>query len=242
MSGDWSATPERSGDGVLRDGVGSSREARGASPRSAGGPTPARVHGTPAPEYGEYAPDGWVNPVLVEQERRQAADEARSRREQAAREAAEAAARRRRPSRGPSPDTEGGAAPGPVTLRSRYGASPFDCTMTVVLLALGLWSAIGTLDVGATASRLRQVIEQQYTPLADPSALTGVSVVTAVVTVVLFALTAWWSIVRLRQRRWTFWVPLVGGAVASLVTAVLFLVAVMNDPAFSTWMMQRVGG
>ncbi|MGN6407524.1 MAG: DUF6264 family protein, partial [Curtobacterium sp.] len=223
MSGgpdDWSTVPARE-PGHVADPAG--QEARRTPATSADGAAPGRVHGRPAPQYGEYAPDGWVNPVLVEQERRE--QEARSdalpdrvaqqplRGDRSARAAADR----------PGPQASGGAEPA-APPAGRFGAGPIDFVLTVGLLVIGLWSVVESLSIGSTASTIRSVVEQQYTELSDPGALSTAAVVRALVLVVLFVLVTWWSIRRLRARRWTFWVPLVGGVVSTVLGTVPVLV------------------
>lgn len=230
MSGDWSSVPPR-GPAQTADGLEARRDPASPAPAPADG----RVHGRPAPQYGEYAPEGWVNPVLVEQERREQQERSRALREQAA----EDAARGRQPGTG-APDAPGGAARAtPAT--GRFGASPLDVLLTVGLLVIGLWSVIEALAVGSTASTIRTVVEQQYTELADPAALSSAVLVRALVLVMLFVLVAWWSLRRLRARRWTFWVPLVGGVVATVLGMVPVLIVVFHDPAFAAYMLRMTG-
>lgn len=234
MSGDWSSAPQHDpAAGRPADGL----EARRGPATSAAAPAADRVHGTPAPQYGEYAPEGWVNPVLAEQERQERDAESRTLREQAAREAATAPAR---PGpRGSRPERGGAATTRPS---SRFGASPLDFGMTVGLLVLGLWSVLQSLSVGQVASAVRQAFEQQYTTFSDPSALTTAAIVGAVASVLLFALTLWWSIRRLRARRWTFWVPLLGGVVSTAVSVAAFFVVVLQDPRFVDAVLRSSGG
>ncbi|MFJ4220607.1 DUF6264 family protein [Curtobacterium luteum] len=234
MSGDWSSAPVHDPAPGRSD---DDREARRGSVTSAAAPAAGRVHGTPAPQYGEYAPEGWVNPVLAEQERVEREAESRALREQAAREAAETPARR-----GPTGSRAARAGAVRATPSSRFGASPLDFGMTVGLLVLGLWSVLQSLSVGQVASAVRQTFEQRYTTFSDPSVLTGAAIVGAVASVVLFALTLWWSIRRLRARRWTFWVPLLGGVVSTAVSVTVFLVVVLQDPRLVDAVLRSSGG
>jgi uncharacterized protein YqgC (DUF456 family) len=236
---DWSSVPSR-GSGHVDD-VPDGLEARRDPGTPASGGVGGRVHGRPAPQYGEYAPEGWVNPVLVEQERREQDDRSRALREQAA----EAAVRDRRG--GPAASTSGGGTPADPSARTapvagRFGASPLDLVLTIGLLVIGLWSVFESFAVGTVASTVRSVVEQQYTDLADPAALSSAAVVRAVVLVVAFVLVAWWSVRRLRSRRWTFWVPLVGGVVGSFLGMVPVLVVVFQDPQVQAYLQRMASG
>ncbi|MCS6578044.1 DUF6264 family protein [Curtobacterium poinsettiae] len=239
----WSSVPRRHPADHGDAGVGSGQEARGASPTSPAGPTNGRPQGRPAPGYGEYAPEGWVNPVLVEQERQERQD--RERQDQAkavgGRDAAPRDSVRTDHAR---PDARSGAAPAGVQRtmpRSRFGRTPADFVLTVGLLAFGLVSVVQSLSVGDVASTVRRTLETQYTALNDPSALSTAAVIAAITNVVVFALVAWWSIRRLRARKRTFWVPLVGAVVATAISTIAFVVVVLQDQAFVDFMLRQSG-
>lgn len=237
----WSSVPARD-PGDVADAV-DGQEARHASATTAAGAADGRVHGRPAPAYGEYAPEGWVNPVLAEQERREQDERLHAMVAQGTDQFVSS----RRP--GPTARTNG-SRPGPARATGaaraarpgRFGASPLDFVLTVGLLVIGVWSVFEALAVGAVASTIRSVVEQQYTELSDPSALSGAVLIRAVVIVVAFVLVAWWSVRRLRARRWTFWVPLVGGVVGSVLGMVPVLVVVFQDPAIQTYLQRLAGG
>ncbi|MBT1584881.1 DUF6264 family protein [Curtobacterium flaccumfaciens] len=242
----WSSVPRRDPANQVDAGSGAGQEPRGASPTSAAGPVDGRPQGRPAPGYGEYAPEGWVNPVLVEQERQERERQARERQDQAS----AADARDAAPSDGVHGDRAGtdvrsGAIPAGAQgsmARSRFGRTPADFVLTVGLLAFGLVSVVQSLSVGKVASTVRRTLETQYTALNDPSALSTAAVVAAITNVVVFALVAWWSIRRLRARKRTFWVPLVGAVVATAISTIAFVVVVMQDQAFVDFMLRQSGG
>ncbi|WP_144766269.1 DUF6264 family protein [Curtobacterium sp. 9128] len=245
---DWSSVPSRDRGADPDPAV---LEARPASATTGAGDADGRVHGRPAPQYGEYAPEGWVNPVLVEQERqereRQSHEAAVAARSAAAvgsdRPGSTRAGTARSGSTGPGsvgPGRPGVDASTPAL--ARFGRTPGDFLLTVLLLAFGLVSVVQSLAVGTVASQFRREIERRSTTLADPGALTTAAIVSAVGGIVVFVLVVWWSIVRLRQRKRTVWVPLLGGVVASVVTMVAFVTVLMQDGQFVAWMMQNAGG
>ncbi|WP_412147489.1 DUF6264 family protein [Curtobacterium flaccumfaciens] len=242
----WSSVPRRDPANHVDAGSGAGQEARGASPTSAAGSVDGRPQGRPAPGYGEYAPEGWVNPVLVEQERQERERQARERQDQAS----AAGARDAAPSDGVHGDRAGtdvrsGAVPAGAQgsmARSRFGRTPADFVLTVGLLAFGLVSVVQSLSVGKVASTVRRTLEAQYTALNDPSALSTAAAIAAITNVVVFALVAWWSIRRLRARKRTFWVPLVGAVVATAISVIAFVVVVMQDQAFVDFMLRQSGG
>ncbi|MCA5922167.1 DUF6264 family protein [Curtobacterium oceanosedimentum] len=242
--GNWSSVPRR--EPADQDpGTSVGLEARGVSTMSAPVTGDGRPQGRPAPGYGEYAPEGWVNPVLVEQERQ---EQERQERERQAGEQQDPApvARVRDGARGglPGRDAPSGTVPGGAQrsmARSRFGRTPADFVLTVGLLAFGLVSVVQSLSVGQVASTVRRTLETQYTELNDPSALSTAAAVVAISNVVVFALVAWWSIRRLRAQKRTFWVPLVGAVVATAVSTIAFVVVVMQDPAFVDFMLRQSG-
>ncbi|MFL0359634.1 DUF6264 family protein [Curtobacterium flaccumfaciens] len=245
----WSSVPRRDPANHVDAGSGAGQEARSASPTSAAGPADGRPQGRPAPGYGEYAPEGWVNPVLVEQERQERQERERQAQERQD-QASAAGLRDVAPSDGVHGDRAGtdvrsGAVPARAQgsmARSRFGRTPADFVLTVGLLAFGLVSVVQSLSVGQVASTVRRTLEAQYTALNDPSALSTAAAVAAVTNVVVFALVAWWSIRRLRARKRTFWVPLVGAVVATAISTIAFVVVVMQDQAFVDFMLRQPGG
>jgi hypothetical protein len=242
-----SGGPGGSGGSGRSGGSGTSRGsgASGGSEGAHGAPVGAHraSGGRPAPQYGEYAPEGWVNPVLVEQERQERLERERAAAAGAATTAGTPAGRStvdtRRASTGVGPGTSatGGAARG-----RRLGASPVDVLLTFVLLAMGLASVAQSLSIGAVASAVRQTLETNYTALQDPGSLNGAAMVSAVGMLVVFALVLWWSVVRLRAAKRTFWVPLLGGAVATVFSTVVFVVVVFQDDGFVAAMMRQAAG
>lgn len=245
VRGDWSSAPAREPGHVDETALG--REARPASAVPAAGRRDGRVHGTPAPEYGEYAPAGWVNPVLVEQERRDRREAEERDRATAATSAGRRAAGQDRPTGGrtdgPAAGSRGSAAgrERPTAMSGRFGASQSDFVVSVALLAFGLLSVVQSLAVSDVASTVRRAFEQQGLQLSDPAALSTAAAVGAIGNVVVFALVTWWSLRRLAARRWTFWVPLLGGAVASLISLVAFSVVMFQDPGFVQTLVQQSG-
>jgi hypothetical protein len=232
----WDGVPPRGTTAV------DAQEARIASgsavaPAQTAGAAPA---GRPAPQYGEYAPEGWVNPVLVEQERQERED-------------------RERAAASTAPGTPGGSGRSAVRTRAaatadrkpttgnassvgRLGASPVDVLLTFVLLGMGLVSVVQSLSIGSVASTVREQLETTYTALQDPGALNGAAMISSIGMLVVFALVLWWSVVRLRAAKRTFWVPLLGGAVATVFSTVVFVVVVFQDDGFVAAMMRQASG
>lgn len=235
--GDWSAAPDRD-RGVPPQDTGSGDGTHTHTDAGAARVAGSRPEGRPAPQYGEYAPEGWVNPVLVEQERleRQQAERERPASQQQRPTPKTTAARQ--------PESDSGRAPtaAGTPVAARFGASPADFLLTVMLLAFGLVSVLQSLAFRSVAANLARQLEVRYTALSDPGALVGAALVSAIGGLVLFVLVAWWSLVRLRNRKRTVWVPLLGGLVASVVTLSAFLTVMLHDDRFVAWAMQNAGG
>lgn len=258
----WTGVPPRattSVDGlearITPDGSVDSADGGAGSGVGSAGAGSAGPVGRPAPQYGEYAPEGWVNPVLAEQER-QERQEQRDR-EHATASAVASAARsngtaertnrttartNRTAERTPQGDRRGAPTPHDGAPIRRLGASPVDLLLTLVLLAMGLVSVVQSLSIGSVASTVRQTLETNYTELQDPGSLNGAAMISAVGMLVVFALVLWRSVVRLRAGKRTFWVPLLGGAVATLFSSVVFVIVVFQDDGFVAAMMRQASG
>jgi len=171
----------------------------------------------PRPQFGEYAPEGWTwQPPAGEHTSDPAPQIAAPPAAPSAAAVAAASARDARPDR------------------------PVDRIVTIVLLVIGVfgaWSAIGTLQSLPTLlpDALRQTSEMlgnggpafDYTPGPEVPALILSG---QIIQVVIWALTAWWSIARLRARRLAFWVPLVGGALSFIALYAIMFAVIVSDP------------
>ena len=179
----------------------------GASGASAQTPPPPPRDERPRPQYGEYAPEGWTWQPPADQ---QTSD--------------------------PAPQMVAPPAAASVDRPDRTA----DRVVTIVLLVIGIfgvWTAIGTLQ--ALPEQLPQAIRQaseilgggattvDYTPGPQvPGILLGGSIGQ----VVLWLLTAWWAVSRLRARRIAFWVPLVGGVVSLVLLYGTMFIVIATDP------------
>jgi hypothetical protein len=204
-----------------------------------------RPAGRPAPQYGEYAPEGWVNPVFAEQARRE--------REAEARRLEDAEAAKRWELAGGSPERFRGTGAVPPDRRANGGGGsqegagvrrlPRDAVLTVLLLAFGLVSVIQQLSgITGIAGQVAAELAARYTALSDPHALVSAAATSAVGTAVLFVLAAWWSVLRLRRRRSSFWIPLLGAAIAAVFSTIVYVVVVMHDPSFAAYLAQHPAG
>jgi hypothetical protein len=173
----------------------------------------------PRPQYGEYAPEGWTWQPPAED----------------------------RHSDAPAPPPQAAPEPAPAAVPAAAASvegradRPVDRLITIMLLVLGVfgaWSAIATIQ--SLPDQLPQAIRQagellgtgaatfDYTPGPE---VPGILLVGSIAQVVLWLLTAWWSVSRIRARRLAFWVPLVGGVISfALLYAVMFVIVIM-DPA-----------
>lgn len=129
------------------------------------------------------------------------------------------------------------AGPFPTAPRPR----PADRIVTYALLAYGLINVILTSisysDLPAVMNQSMDIlgIEGEFTNLAQ-GRLWGT--IASIVLVVGWAATAALSVRRLRTGKLTWWVPLVGAVVTTLLASFCLVVPMMGDPAF----MGFVGG
>ncbi|MDO4091958.1 DUF6264 family protein, partial [Clavibacter michiganensis] len=168
-----------------------------------------------------------------------------------ARRAAEkaAAADRRGTRRAPGTASAPDPAPGTRPERPAYlaGQEPrraprrFDAAITVGLLAAGLVNVAGSIGANADPS---QAINQSYAlfgggtyEVTPQTSVIGIAV--NVVNIVVFVLAAWISLELVKRKRLAFWVPIVGAVVATVITSVLVLTLIVQDPAFQQIMSSR---
>jgi hypothetical protein len=172
----------------------------------------------PRPQFGEYAPEGWTwKPPAGER----TSDPA--------------------PQLTAPPAPRSPAAVAAASARDDRPDRPADRIVTILLLligVLGAWSAIGSLQSLPTLlpEALRQTSEMlgngdapfDYTPGPE---VPGLILAGQIIQAVLWVLTAWWSIARMRARRLAFWVPLVGGALSFFALYAIMFAIILNDPA-----------
>ncbi|MEW5096549.1 DUF6264 family protein [Clavibacter michiganensis] len=175
-----------------------------------------------------------------------AAADARRAAEKAA--AADRRGTRRAPGTASAPDPAA-SAPGTRPERPAYlaGQEPrraprrFDAAITVGLLAAGLVNVAGSIGANADPS---QAINQSYAlfgggtyEVTPQTSVIGIAV--NVVNIVVFVLAAWISLELVKRKRLAFWVPIVGAVVATVITSVLVLTLIVQDPAFQQIMSSR---
>lgn len=170
----------------------------------------------PRPQYGEYAPPGWQSPVPPQPVA---------------------------PAPG-TPAANGGwnGQPNPANQPGTWppaGAQPWqapqkprtaDRVVTIILLAIGLWSVLQSLSLPELGREMVRVFEQRGLDYTPPPIAGSVGWLLLAINVVLFALVTWWSLSRLRANRLTWWVPLVGGVVSVIVQLVGVTVVLLSTP------------
>ena len=129
----------------------------------------------------------------------------------------------------PTPAAASGAAPA-VEPRRRM----IDRIVTFALLAYGLVNLVTTfpalLDYGSYADTIFKLMGVDV-ELSDPAAGRPWGIAAALVLAIGWAITAlvsWWS---LRRGRRTWWIPVVGAIVFTVISAAIMLVPLMSDPA-----------
>ena len=124
-----------------------------------------------------------------------------------------------------------GAAPGAGGAVPRQRRSG-DFIATIALLVVGLFSVVNNVvtlfDLNAFLRQFAALYDiEGYTPNGDFSAA-GVGV--GIFWIVLYLATVWVTVLSLRARRLSFWIPLVAGVVATLSSTALYLIALLSDP------------
>ncbi|MGW9156693.1 DUF6264 family protein [Microbacterium sp. NPDC055665] len=139
----------------------------------------------------------------------------------------------------PMPATPGPAAPGPSASAPAARPHPVDRFVTIGLLAYGLVNIIITglsyLDLPTVMNETMKIlgIEGEFTNFAQGRTW---GVIAAITLAVGWSITAALSIRRLRRRRITWWVPIVGALATMIVVTICISVPMMNDPAFVAYM------
>lgn len=176
----------------------------------------------PRPQYGEYAspeeqqarirqpaPE-WSNPHVPSAEPEAVADQ--------------------------NPPHEHAAAPAAPASSPASVSRPriLDRIITAALLGYGLVNVVSSfvamLDYGTYAQTVLDAMGIDAT-LSDPDAGRGWGLLAGTVLVVGWLITAalsWWSI---RRGRLTWWIPIVGGIVFTVLAAVFMVIPIMSDPA-----------
>ncbi|PCE14328.1 hypothetical protein AUC47_03595 [Microbacterium sp. SZ1] len=123
-------------------------------------------------------------------------------------------------------------------------SNPVDRFVTVALLAYGLinvvLTAISYLDFPTAMNEVMKVVgvDGEFTNIAQ-GRIWGT--VAAIVLVVGWSLTAAIALRRLRSRRLSWWVPVVGAAITLLLTSICAAIPMMGDPAFIEYIMSTTG-
>ncbi|HKH07628.1 MAG TPA: DUF6264 family protein [Agromyces sp.] len=168
----------------------------------------------PRPQYGEYAPEGWTwKPPAGERTSDPAPQMA-------------------------TPPAAASARPRSTDGRPERPADRFITIMLLVIGVFGTWSTISTLQSlpDLLPDAIRRASEMlgtsaaaiDYTPGPEVPAILLAG---SIFQVVLWLLTAWWSISRIRARRLAFWVPLIGGAVSFIALYAVMFIVILGDPA-----------
>jgi hypothetical protein len=118
---------------------------------------------------------------------------------------------------------------------------PADRVVTIALLVLGLYNVITTI---AGRDGIADQIDRAYRSMGlsgdyAVTPLTGtIADVVAVLFLVLWVAAAGLSSWAILRGKIAFWIPLVAGLVASIVSGVGYLILFLHDPTFLTYMQQ----
>lgn len=117
------------------------------------------------------------------------------------------------------------------------GAAPqrWDVVLTIVLVAIGTFITINSIagyaDLPGTLAQIYAAYGYEGA-VASAELASRVGIVLSIVNPALLVIAVVISAARLRAGRVTFWVPLLIGAIATVVSIVLFGVVLAGDPAF----------
>jgi hypothetical protein len=112
------------------------------------------------------------------------------------------------------------------------GAPRWDRIVTIVLLVLGF---LGTINTVIAMTGLAEGIQSVYTQLdlgtyTPSDSLTMFGAVGSVLAIAIYLATTSVSYRLLKLRKRSFYVPLIGAALSSIMVFVLLMVLLMNDP------------
>jgi uncharacterized protein (DUF697 family) len=146
---------------------------------------------------------------------------------------------------GDAPSSQVGPAwGGPTGVESaRPTPRRWDLILTAVILAYATLNVVSQLFLGSSLStviddfyRLQGI--GKYTPTSLAGAL---SIVLNGVTAVLYVLTVAFTVRQLRRGRVAFYIPIIGGVIATLVAVAFVIVLLTGDPTFTSYMNGRSG-
>lgn len=114
----------------------------------------------------------------------------------------------------------------------------FDLVVTVGLLVYGFLNVVSGLfqyaDLGAYLDELYGMFGVgDYVETGMERAI-GIAIVAA--NVISFALVAWFSVRTLRAHKIAFWIPIVGGVVATVASAIFLQILLAGDPALASYL------
>jgi hypothetical protein len=129
------------------------------------------------------------------------------------------------------------------TRRPARSAPLWDPPITVGLL---LWGLITTVQTVAQARDLPAALDAAFSargvgPYTQTGVATAIGWVVVVESVLSLVVAIGFSVPRIRDHRIAFWVPLLAGAVSSVVTVLLITAAILADPAYVA-ALTRMGG
>ncbi len=144
-------------------------------------------------------------------------------------------ARIRQPESTPAPPASAPPAPAPAAdVPARAGTTRrIDRIVTIGLLAYGFFTVVtafpSLLDHAAYTSTLFSMLGVDA-QLTDPAGARPWGIAAALVLATGWFVTAWASWQSIRAGRLSFWIPIVGGLVFNVLSSILMLVPIMNDP------------
>ena len=187
----------------------------------------------PKPKYGELAPDGWVWQPPQEARPDPTLDAGDPSSAPAAVPGASAPGTAPWPAPSTPPAPGAAPQPGAPAPAARGGGGTADRVATIALLGFGLLSTVNSVvSLLGIRDLMQQFMDLQgiagtYTA---PNAGT-IGATSAVILIVVFALTAVVSVQRLRAHRLAFFVPIIGAVLGFVTLFIALAMALVGDPA-----------
>lgn len=137
----------------------------------------------------------------------------------------------------PAPAAEPTPAPaeaGTLSSSPAERAHPVDRVVTLVLLALGLFTVLISLPGYLTMAEAMQDVYDQLGigSYADPELASTLGVTAILIMAALWVAGAVFAIIALRRNRRAWWIPVLAGVLAFITLMTIVTIALMADPAF----------
>ena len=113
----------------------------------------------------------------------------------------------------------------------------WDRVLTTAFLAYGAVTLVSRfLTLDTTGQNLKESLATVgFVGFSSIEQINAVALTSALIELVILALTVAISLRRLRSGKITFFIPLIAGVLATVIMAMIFMPIVVADPAYLTW-------